>query len=143
MKTYSFFILVLVILTSIGCTRKLDESSVVTLSLPASGAMSSKTMSFENTPDSHMSQSVGAYSGGESGPQWNVALNPSAIADINCYMIAIAGPESDMRRNVCTTTSGQSVYVGRWVGALSAGQQLSIEVPSGSQRAFGSRVNHL
>ncbi len=124
---------VLILVTLLGCTRKVNESSLITLTLPQS--VSSSKIEYMHTPSNHMSvaQNVTVQSE-DDGADWNALLNPATIADVNCYMIAISGPEADMRRNTCSTTTGTNLYVGRWMGAIPAGTQISLEVPSGPQR---------
>ncbi len=127
---FLFVISAFVILFNTGCSRKVQDSSILQISLPA--GMSSKITEFKYSEPMSM-QSVSVQSE-DNGAEWNSALNPETIADVNCYMIAVSGPESDMSRNTCVTTTGQNLKVGRFVGGIAAGATLSLEVPSGSQR---------
>lgn len=128
---FLFVISAFLVLVNASCTRKVNPTSIVTLSLP-SGIGSSKITSFEYSEPMSM-QSVSAQEEGD-GAEWNPALNPASIADVNCYMVLVAGPEADMSRNTCATTTGQNLKVGRWSGGIPSGTTISVEVPSGSQR---------
>lgn len=120
-----FFIL------STGCTRKADSNSVIHLKLPSEGF--SKISEFKYSEPMSM-QNVSTYGDDDDGAEWNPALNPSSMIQVNCYLIMVSGPESDMQRNVCSTTTGQNLKVGRWAGGIPAGSILSLEVPAGAKR---------
>lgn len=128
---FLFIIFTALVLSNTGCTRKVQETSVIELSLP-SGSSFNKISEFKYSEPMSM-YSVSAQ-GDDDGAEWNPALNPANVSDVNCYMIAVAGPESDMRRNTCTTTTGTNLKIGRFVGGIPAGSTLSLEVPSGPQR---------
>lgn len=128
---FLFVISAFLIVLNTGCTRKVKETSVLTLKIPS--GMSSKISDFKYSEPMSM-QSVSAQGEDEDDAEWNPGLNPSEISEFNCYMITVSGPESDMRRNTCMTTTGQNFQVGRWIGGVAAGTTLSLEVPSGAQR---------
>ncbi len=129
---FLFIISTFLILVNSGCTRKVQDTSVLTLTIPH--GMSSKISDFQHSEPMSM-QSVSVQNDdGDDGGNWNPFLNPEELSGFNCYMITVSGPESDMRRNTCITTTGQNFKVGRWIGGLTAGTTLSLEVPSGTQR---------
>jgi hypothetical protein len=126
---FLFVISAFLILMNTGCTRKAGGISTLQIALPTSLSsykisdfnVSSGTIKYEST------------SATDSGPNWNSSLNPITMADVNCYLIAVSGPEADMQRNYCTTTSGEILRIGRWVGGV-LGPTFTMEVPSGPAR---------
>lgn len=76
---------------------------------------------------------------------------PSQLADLNCYMVFVGGPEQDLQRNTCPTlgssangTPGRTINFGPLYGGFSPSTEISIEVPSGNDRVLhlvGMRVS--
>lgn len=127
-----FFVVIsaFLILTNAGCTRKAGGTSTLKLSFPA-GLGSSKITNFTYSKAA-ASQSISIQSDDGGGPTWNASINPATFADVNCIMIAVAGPE--FGGSYCTTSIGPSIVIGKWAGGIPIGGTFSIEVPSGPQR---------
>lgn len=119
-SNYSYFIfMVLHIATLIGCSRDpLQKSSQLKITLPAT----------TNKPI--ISQSVSSQSAGNWGQP-----DPTTIAQVNCYAVAVSGPENSMQTYTCTDTSNNVVMrPGVIVGAVQAGLDVIVDVPSGADR---------
>lgn len=78
----------------------------------------------------------------------NGATQPASTSDLNCYLIAVTGPEDALKKDVCQMKStSQTFDVGLLFGGYysgSTGTTLSFDVPSGIQRVFrliGFQVN--
>jgi hypothetical protein len=127
---FFFVISAFLILMNAGCTRKAGGISTLKISIPAN--FGSNKVTNLNYSETTTQQSVSAQS--DDGAKWNSSLNPIMMSDVNCFLIAVAGPEADMQRNYCTTTSGETLKIGRWVGGIPSGASLSMEVPSGPSR---------
>lgn len=75
---------------------------------------------------------------------------PSSLAEINCYMVFISGPETDLQKNSCPTqgdtTKGiapRNINFGILLGGFAPSSEISFEVPSGNDRVIhlvGMRV---
>lgn len=76
---------------------------------------------------------------------------PSALSDINCYMVFVGGPEQDLQRNTCPTvgnatngTPSRNINFGLLYGGYPPSSDISIDVPSGNDRVLhlvGLRVS--
>lgn len=76
---------------------------------------------------------------------------PSQLADLNCFMVFVGGPEQDLQRNTCPTlgnsvngTPSRSINFGPLYGGFAPSTEISIEVPSGNDRVLhlvGMRVS--
>ena len=123
MRNY-IYLLLMSVLTLAACDRlKMDESSKVRIQLPST-AETSKLQSLG---------SVTAYGGdGSQIPSTGF----SGAAPINCYIVAIGGPEDEFQRNTCSRKDGsfQVRKVGPWVGGAAPGTDLTLDVTSGKDR---------
>jgi hypothetical protein len=105
-----------------SCVRNKQETSKLTIQLPAIQTLSSK---------SNAVQSVTATSDGS---PWSGSS--SALSEINCYVVMVGGPTGDLQKNTCSKRSSQDVALtfGPMIGGVQAGKSISIEVPSGPDR---------
>ena len=60
----------------------------------------------------------------------------TSFSQVNCYVVAVGGPEPELRGNYCKekTTDAELFRFGPFEGGIPAGSQISIDVPSGSAR---------
>ncbi|MFP5518359.1 MAG: hypothetical protein ACLGGX_00525 [Bdellovibrionia bacterium] len=123
MKKFILFLpLFMVLGFNSGCTRSAQETTTVQISLPK--ISSNKTLA---------KKSVTALGG---------SIYPQDISELNCFLVAVGGPEPAMRRNVCgrdPATGGTTMtpeYIGVWAGAFPAGGSsvISLNVPAGKDR---------
>jgi len=131
LKIVTLYLFLMCVWLFAGCTRAVKSTSYLQINLPAG---SQQIHNFVHAEP--MSMDI-VHTTSNDVP-WNTSLNPTSMTDVshpvNCYAIAIAGPESGMRNSMCTTTAGQNLYVGVFAGAIPQGGQISIDVPSGPQR---------
>jgi|GEM_PF-5869911 len=64
-----------------------------------------------------------------------------SAATVNCFLVMASGPEATMQKNTCDLidvdgTNPSQLKAGPWVGAVPAGSELSIDVPSGKDRTL-------
>lgn len=127
-KTYLsfYFCLFFGILFLFSCQRA-EKIQTTQLSLSISQPSSEKNSTLELNP--------------------NGTINPTGIADINCYALLISGPEDSLRKNTCKMENGATFPVGFYAGgfyAQSGGTDISLEIPSGKDRVIklvGFRVD--
>jgi hypothetical protein len=108
-----------------GCTRAAtSESAKIQIQLP--------------TESSVLDSKVLAKTGG--------LADPISIDGVNCYVVFIGGPDSELQANTCrlgkanapdTEASTTSEFkFGIWSGGVAAGKEISLEVPSGMDRVI-------
>lgn len=69
---------------------------------------------------------------------------PTTIAEFNCFMVAVSGPEAELSRNTCARQNPDGTYdpasirhVGNWTGGVPSGGSLVLGgVPSGKDRVI-------
>lgn len=106
---------VFIFIFAISCTRQ-NKSTTLNLQLPIA---------------SMSSGSVSAMSSGS----WNVGLNPSSLAQFNCYAVFVGGPDPMLNKNSCFDSGGTVKFkFGPFMAFAPAGSQISIDVPSGPNR---------
>lgn len=115
----------------VGCTRP-AETSKLTFSFPKPQVMSHKSEYFKSTVLT------------SSGTPWSGSI--SASSEINCYIVAVGGPQPDLEMNNCKAKNTNQVLAtfGPLEGGVPAGQSISIEVPSGPDRRiylFGTKAS--
>lgn len=132
-----------------GCTRAVDsEKSKVIIQLPAeaNSAASQVTASpftnnnFVNKLETYESSGTGdddAFS--EIQPSGYSASGTTSSYPINCYLVAVKGPEEFMNRSSCKKessggTTATTYTFGPKLGLRSAGSTLELEVPPGDNR---------
>lgn len=68
--------------------------------------------------------------------KWLLA-DPTSAAQINCYLIAVAGDHPDLNGNTCSTLEGTAVASpGMIVGGFAGGSSATLMVHSGKERTF-------
>jgi len=108
-----------------SCTRE-EETSSIYIQLPEAGPLSHSL---------NVAQSVGVQTAVNT--PWSGTIN--SRNEINCYLIAVGGPEPDQNKNRCTTlTNGTqgSVYFGNYLGGVPAGSEIKLELKSGPGRVI-------
>lgn len=108
-------------LSFIGCDGQGDKASL-TISFPeVSGVVTSSSSIVHSSNSSE---------------NWNTSLNPGNINDVNCYGVAVSGPEPFMQRNnVKNKTTGEVYNFGRFEAAFTEGSTVVLDgVPSGQDR---------
>ncbi|MEK6773980.1 MAG: hypothetical protein AABY64_08565 [Bdellovibrionota bacterium] len=117
----------------LSCDRtKKDVSRLVFKMTPDAGSNSVETSAFKLSKlDTNLSTLSATNA-------FNSALDPSALADINCYAVFVGGPEDSMRGNMCkdSITGVEKMRFGAhaYAGFFLAGTEISLEVNSGPDR---------
>lgn len=111
-----------------ACTRSKTDVSSVRIRLPSVVASKSQAQEF-----SKASKVSGLTA---DAPKWNSSLNPTALSDINCFAVFVGGPEADLSGNSCSdsSTGTTKMRFGPFRGLVPAGQDISLDVKSGSAR---------
>lgn len=123
MRHIVVLLLGLVFATNIGCDafRKNSEVSKITIQLP------------DYKPTSKVLSKIATLNVGNS--QWASGA-PSLLSDVDCYAVYVHG--SNMAAGSCSNSAGATVIpVSQVVGTFKAGQSISLEIPSGSDRTIG------
>lgn len=76
---------------------------------------------------------------------------PSKLADLNCFIVFVGGPEQDLQRNTCPTLGSsangipsRNINFGLLFGGFAPSSEISLELPSGNDRVLhlvGIRVS--
>lgn len=77
----------------------------------------------------------------------NGVTEPTTHDEINCYLVFVGGPEKDLTVNACRVgknsernssapPSGGAFNFGIWKGGVAAGREISMEIPSGTDRVI-------
>ncbi len=100
-----------------SCTRE-SKVSTITIQLPPVEKAAADTVNLK------------------SGAGFNNTLNPSTVADINCYGVFVGGPENFMQSSSCSDSATNTVQMrfGPKKFFMPAGSEVSIDVPSGTAR---------
>ena len=124
----SLFFIALVPLFLASCTRKVEERSTLNIKFPSNPFQKGVVSS------SSTSQKIEVLATGA--PDWNTSLQPSTIAEINCYALFVGGPEAPLKASSCSdSTSGEVKFrFGIPAGFFPQGSQVSVDVPSGADR---------
>jgi hypothetical protein len=105
-----------ILLLSLGCSRQSENSSRVVINLPAGQSPQYSTMAV--TP------SAG----------WGV-VDPTSISQFVCFAVTVSA--SDLTDSVCRTSANVDVMkFGMSSPLFKAGDKITVEVPSGSQRTI-------
>ncbi len=144
MKTIKVALLFLM-LFSISCSRKAEDTATVLIQIPSAQKLSSAnytTLSDDNPDDDDLNWSSDIPDG--------LITDSTASKPINCYAVMVEGPEPLMRANTCgrrnstTRVIDTTLFyfkVGLWMGAIpgsssSAPAAIPFEVPAGLARTF-------
>lgn len=123
-----------------GCTRSNEGSTKLTIQMPTAASLAL----YKTNQSSKISEII-SYSNDVSAYQEWSGVNPTSLADFNCFMVAAAGPETFLNRNSCgkkimNATSADPfvpyVSFGPVKGAIPQGTSLEFEVASGNNRVI-------
>lgn len=136
----NIFVLIFIGLASLpSCERAKTENSKLILKMPGVD-VSSKT-SVNSSVIGKVTAS--ASSDGANGNNWNTALNPGSVSEVDCYAVFVGGgAEPAMNVNQCEigATSGLAanthIHFGPYVGFVKAGGEIAVDVPSGQRKIY-------
>ncbi|MBK9038892.1 MAG: hypothetical protein IPL83_07000 [Bdellovibrionales bacterium] len=115
-----------------GCTKKSNSGSTVRIQFPAAKSNAEKI-------NASMISATGARKAGQGVSSQNsetwALSDPQSLADINCYMVTVGGPDPGLMRHNCTT-SGPSIQFGPSIAFVPAGGTAELIVPSGAARVI-------
>jgi|GEM_PF-1519371 hypothetical protein len=122
------------LLCTLSCTRSPDTR--LTIQLPEAVPLSKGTVAAQA-----VSPPIGEISADS---PWNGA-SVNAASEVNCYLVAVSGPEPVLKRNTCTLLGKvQPLKFGPYVGGVPAGSTIELNVLSGAERTiylFGMKAD--
>lgn len=113
MRTFRYVISLGVCILLSNCTRKTESTSF--------------TLTFPKVANSATASSVTVQSSGET---WNSSLNPTALSEVNCYVVFIDSPQLPANTSCSNASGGEVVKAGLMRGIFAAGESATIEVPT-------------
>ncbi|MBC7467327.1 MAG: hypothetical protein H7256_15160 [Bdellovibrio sp.] len=133
-KNIALLVIGVVCFFSFSCNRAADSTSTkISIQLPGAGTLATAKDTVTITSDT---------AGGLESSEWST-ITPTSVAQFNCFMVMITGPEELLKRNSCgkkiapgSDAFTPSLFFGPIAGGYYSGSSLEVEVASGAGRVI-------